>query len=56
MRQTDDGFTSDLPDLTGLSLADLDDLGDSVLAESLRRVLERERHGREPVAGFQSAI
>jgi FXSXX-COOH protein len=47
---------SDLVDLSGLSLADLRGLPNSVVAESLRRIVAELDLAAEPVAGFQSAI
>lgn len=47
---------SDLPDLSGITLRDLDDLGDDVVTEGLRRIITELDESAEPVAGFQSAI
>lgn len=47
---------SDLIDLDGISLADLEGFDDSVLAHALRRVLADADDLREPIAGFQSFI
>lgn len=47
---------SDLVDLSKVSLADLRDLPDSAVAESLRRIVAELDQDAEPVAGFQSAI
>ncbi len=47
---------SDLIDLTGVRLSDLQELPDSPLAQALRRVLAELDSDGEPVAGFQSAI
>jgi len=47
---------TDLINLDGLVLADLDGLDDSALVHVLRRVLaDSDRHD-EPIAGFQSFI
>lgn len=48
------GFGTDLIDVTGLSLHDLNDLGDSTLAHSLRRLLDDD--DAAPVAGFTAMI
>jgi FXSXX-COOH protein len=48
--------SSDLIDLGGLSLTDLSALDDSVVAHSLRRILEESAQPDDAVAGFQSAI
>lgn len=47
---------SDLVDLSRVSLADLRDLPDSAVTESLRRIVAELDQAAEPVAGFQSAI
>jgi FXSXX-COOH protein len=47
---------SDLPDLAGLTLDDLEALPDSAFATALRRILAELDAADEPVAGFQSAI
>lgn len=48
--------SSDLVDLTGVSLTKLGAVPGSVLAASLRRILAELDSDTEPVAGFQSAI
>lgn len=48
-------MTSDLPDVTDLSLVDVQALPDSVIGDVLRRILA-DVDSVEPVAGFQSAI
>jgi FXSXX-COOH protein len=50
------GIDTGIVDLTGLSLGDLDHLGQSALAIALRRVLEREGEPANLVVGFQSGI
>lgn len=45
-----------LVDVTGLSLADVEDLPESVLGDILRRIVAEAAGDVEPVAGFQSAI
>lgn len=47
---------ADLIDLAGLSLADLEDLGQSSLGVTLRRVLDQDRQPADPVVAFQSSI
>jgi FXSXX-COOH protein len=46
-------FGNGLIDINGLSLSDLDEVGDS-LALAVRRLLDNKETG--PVAGFSSAI
>jgi len=48
--------SSDLVDLSGLSLADLRALNESEVAPSLYRILRDIDHPVDAVAGFQSAI
>jgi FXSXX-COOH protein len=50
----DDGF--DLVDLTGVGLDELMQLEPSVLAHSMRRILEDIDHPQDAVAGWQSAL
>lgn len=45
-----------LIDLTGLSLRDLDKLGDSVLAAELLRVLRPGSSDDEAIAGFNQSV
>lgn len=45
-----------LPDVTDLSLKDVQKLPESVLGDVLRRILAAAEEDVEPVAGFQSAI
>ena len=47
---------ADLIDVSDLSLADLEGLADTVVARSLRRILEEMEHPQDAVAGFQSSI
>ncbi|HEY7145657.1 MAG TPA: FxSxx-COOH cyclophane-containing RiPP peptide [Streptosporangiaceae bacterium] len=47
---------TDLPDLTGLALAELEDFGPSALGHALRRVLKGEADPADPVVGFQASI
>ncbi|MGH3693653.1 MAG: FxSxx-COOH cyclophane-containing RiPP peptide [Pseudonocardiaceae bacterium] len=47
---------ADLVDLSGLSLADLRELDDSVLAHALRRILADAERPEEAVAAFESYI
>lgn len=52
-----DAVDSDLVDVTGLVLGELDDLPDTVLGDLLRRlVADAVAPGAEPVAAFQSAL
>lgn len=54
---TDDGVDCDLIDVSGLSLDDIQELDQSVLAHALRRVLPASSAGEEdPIAAFQSFI
>jgi FXSXX-COOH protein len=54
--EVDDGFESDLVDLTGVNLADLPDLDNPVLAATLRRIRDEADNPSEAVAGFQSSL
>lgn len=47
---------TDLVDLDGLSLADIEQLDDSALAHALRRVLAEADGPEDPIAAFQSFI
>ncbi len=52
-----DPVDSDLVDITGLPLGELDTLPDTVLGDLLRRlVADALAPGAEPVAAFQSAL
>lgn len=54
---TDDSeLESDLVDLTGISLEKIALLPDSVLAESLRRILADDGDATERYAGFQDVV
>jgi FXSXX-COOH protein len=50
------GPTAELPDLSELPPIDEDRLGDSVLANSLRRVLACSNDVTDVIAGFNSVI
>ena len=50
------GLETGMIDLTGLSLHDLDDLGQSSLGLALRRVLDPDGEPTDSVVGFQSGI
>ena len=58
MDDTDDAadLESDLLDLTGISLEQLDALPDSVLRASWRRILTEGGTAPDQYAGFQSAV
>ncbi len=47
---------TDLIDLDGISLADLEGFDDSVLVHALRRVLADSDDLQEPIASFQAFI
>lgn len=47
---------SDLFELDGLVLADLDEFDDSALVHALRRVLADTGEGDDPIARFESFI
>lgn len=49
-----DGYTSDLIDVAGISIRDLDELPESSLALALREVLNRNDVGTS--AGFSSRL
>lgn len=52
MAEHEFGGGTALVDVGGLSLHDLDGIGDSVIAEALRSVLDPGEAGTEVVAGF----
>ncbi|WP_084392278.1 FxSxx-COOH cyclophane-containing RiPP peptide [Nocardiopsis listeri] len=52
MAEHEFGGATALVDVGGLSLRDLDGIGDSVIAEALRSVLDPREAGVEVVAGF----
>jgi FXSXX-COOH protein len=54
MRDTSSEITGCLVDVRELSLADLEAIDETALAQALRRVLDDEQ--AETVAGFQSKI
>jgi len=59
MEATDRDGETGLIDVTGLSLSDLPELDDSVVANALRRVLENRCDGAEDQArfgNFQSSL
>lgn len=56
MSATPAELPTDLPDLTGLALTDLDALDDTALGQALRRILADVTRPDDAVAGFQSAI
>jgi FXSXX-COOH protein len=51
-----DDLRTALIDLSGLSLADLDAVGQTALAAALRRIVARGGQSADPVVGFQSSI
>lgn len=55
MRDDISAAVNGLIDLTGLSLRDLDESGQSCLGDALRRVLRSREDDAEPVAGFSSS-
>jgi len=54
--QSEDDAEPCLADLTGIPLDDLHDYSDSVLVNSLRRVVQEIRDDEVVAAGFQSAV
>lgn len=46
----------DFPDLTGVDIAAIGDLDDTVCAHALRRIAEELEHPTEAVAGWNAAI
>ncbi|WP_407676748.1 FxSxx-COOH cyclophane-containing RiPP peptide [Phytohabitans aurantiacus] len=56
MDATVDDNQPELVDLSGLSLSDLSRLGGSVVAHSLRRILEDIDRPQDAVAGWNSAM
>lgn len=51
-----DDLGTTLIDLSGLSLGDLDAVGQTALGTALRRVVARGNEPTDPVVGFQSSI
>jgi FXSXX-COOH protein len=51
-----DDLRTALIDLSGLSLGDLDAVGQTALGTALRRIVAREGEPTHPVLGFQSSI
>lgn len=47
---------TDMPDLTGLSLGDLEEVGPASFRRALRRVLAEDDDPADPVVGFQASI
>ncbi|WP_442935249.1 FxSxx-COOH cyclophane-containing RiPP peptide [Micromonospora sp. CPCC 206061] len=56
MDATVDDNQHELVDLSGLSLSDLSRLGGSVVANSVRRILEDVDRPQDAVAGWNSAM
>ncbi|WP_377268553.1 FxSxx-COOH cyclophane-containing RiPP peptide [Peterkaempfera sp. SMS 1(5)a] len=56
MQTSQSDVPSEITDLTRVALADLEELPDSVLAASLRRILRDASDPRSPVASFHSAM
>jgi FXSXX-COOH protein len=56
MSDEETGIDSDLIDLDGVLLVDLNELDDSALAHALRRVLADADGSENPIAAFQSFI
>ena len=55
-REVVEDIETELPDLTALSLGDLEKIGPSSLGHALRRVLSRDDDPADPVVGFQASI
>lgn len=50
------GIETDMLDVAGLSLSDLEELGPSSLGHALRRVVAQDEGSADPVIGFLSGI
>lgn len=50
------GIETDIPDLTGLSLSDLEEVRPSSLRRALRRIVAQDEDPADPVVGFQASI
>ncbi|HEX4816263.1 MAG TPA: FxSxx-COOH cyclophane-containing RiPP peptide [Nonomuraea sp.] len=56
MEQQENELAGQLPDCSGLSLRDLDELDDSVLAYALRSLMAPDRRDTEAIAGFSNSV
>jgi hypothetical protein len=54
VNEVDEAFTGDLIDVSGLTLQDVESLGESTIGLALRRVLETEQS--EPSLGFSARL
>jgi FXSXX-COOH protein len=50
------GIETDILDLTGLSLNDLEEVRPSSLRRALRRIVAQDEDPADPVVGFQASI
>lgn len=56
MRDKETGMDTDLIDLDGISLVDLEEFDESALAHALRRILADADEPEDPIAAFQSYV
>ena len=50
------GIQTDILDVTGLSLSDLEEVRPSSLRRALRRIVAQDEDPAHPVVGFQASI
>lgn len=56
MEQQENELAGQLPNCSGLSLRDLDELDDSAFAYALRGLMAPDRRDTEAIAGFNSFV
>ena len=54
MEQQEAELQGRLPDFSGLSLHDVDELDDSVFASAIRELMDPDRRDNEAIAGFNA--
>ncbi|MEV0617124.1 FxSxx-COOH cyclophane-containing RiPP peptide [Nonomuraea sp. NPDC050404] len=56
MEQQESELAGQLPDCSGLSLHDLDELDGSAFAHALRSLIAPDRRDTEAIAGFSNSV
>ncbi|NUP00183.1 MAG: FXSXX-COOH protein [Nonomuraea sp.] len=56
MEQQENDLAGQLPNCSGLSLRDLDELDGSAFAHALKGLMAPDRRDTEAIAGFSSAV
>jgi len=56
MQTSQSDVSTEIADLTGVTWSDLEELPETALAASLRRILRDAKDTRSPLASFQSAL